>query len=41
MTLHFINAQLIDPEAGTVTHGTLKVENGKIAAILDANAPQP
>ena len=41
MTLHFINAQLIDPEAGTVTRGTLRVEDGKIAAVLDDTAPIP
>ncbi|MCP3882416.1 MAG: amidohydrolase family protein [Sulfitobacter sp.] len=39
MTLHFINAQLIDPEAGTVTRGTIRVEDGKIAAVLDDTAP--
>ncbi len=41
MTLHFFNAQLIDPEAGTVTRGTLRVEDGKIAAVLDDTAPIP
>ena len=41
MTLHFINAQLIDPEAGTVTRGTIRVEDGKIAAVLDDTAPIP
>lgn len=41
MTLHFINAQLIDPEAGTVTRGTLRVKDGKIAAVLDDTAPIP
>jgi len=41
MTLHFINAQLIDPEAGTVTRGTLRVEDGKIGAVLDDTAPIP
>ncbi len=39
--LHFVNAKLIDPEAGTVTHGTLRVEGGQITAILPEDAPIP
>ncbi len=39
--LHFINATLIDPEAGTVSSGTLRIEGGKIAAILPDDAPIP
>lgn len=32
MILHFTNARLIDPEAGTDANGTLTIEAGKIAA---------
>lgn len=39
--LHFINATLIDPQAGTVSSGTLRIEGGKIAAILPDDAPIP
>ena len=39
--LHFINANLIDPEAGTVTRGTLRVEGGKITAIQPDTASIP
>ncbi|MBN8290692.1 dihydroorotase [Rhodobacter sp. NTK016B] len=38
MILHFTNARLIDPEAGTDQTGTLTVEDGRIAAI-DQAAP--
>tara|TARA_R110000787_G_scaffold11420_9_gene37895 strand:+ start:32840 stop:34120 length:1281 start_codon:yes stop_codon:yes gene_type:complete len=41
MTLYFTNAQMIDPEAGTVTRGTLQVEGTRIAAILPDGAPIP
>ena len=34
MTLLFINARLIDPEAGTDSLGVLLVQDGKIAEIL-------
>jgi dihydroorotase len=37
-TINFINARLIDPEAGTVTRGGLQVENGRIASILEKDA---
>ncbi|AXI45295.1 dihydroorotase [Sulfitobacter sp. SK012] len=36
--LHFTNAQIIDPEAGTITPGSLTVEDGTITAI-SANDP--
>ncbi len=32
MTLHFFNARLIDPEAGTDTAGTLNVAGGRVVA---------
>ncbi|MCC5971071.1 MAG: dihydroorotase [Pararhodobacter sp.] len=38
MTIHFFNARLIDPEAGTDVPGTLSVANGRIVA-RDAAAP--
>ncbi|MCB1390844.1 MAG: dihydroorotase, partial [Rhodobacteraceae bacterium] len=38
MILHFDNARLIDPEAGTDTTGSLTVAEGRIAA-RDAAAP--
>ncbi|MEP2718726.1 MAG: dihydroorotase, partial [Pseudophaeobacter sp.] len=34
MTLLFINARLIDPEAGTDSPGALLVQDGKIAEVL-------
>ncbi|MFD2740234.1 dihydroorotase [Sulfitobacter aestuarii] len=34
MTLHFINARLIDPEAGTVRTGALEVSNGRITRVV-------
>jgi dihydroorotase len=37
-TINFINARLIDPEAGTVTRGGLQVENGRIASIIEKDA---
>jgi dihydroorotase len=37
-TINFINARIIDPEAGTVTRGGLQVENGRIASILEKDA---
>jgi dihydroorotase len=39
MSLHFINARLVDPEAGTVTPGALRVDDGKIAAVGDLPPP--
>jgi dihydroorotase len=36
MTLHFINARLIDPEAGTDDIGSLTVAGGVIAALNGA-----
>lgn len=39
MTLHFINAQLIDPEAGTLTKGALTVRNGRIERIAANDEP--
>jgi dihydroorotase len=41
MTLHFINATLIDPAAGTQTHGALAVQNGTITAITQGDTPLP
>ena len=38
MTLHFINARLIDPEAGTLRPGAVVIEGGKIASVSE-NAP--
>ncbi len=37
-SLHLINARIIDPEAGTVTQGTVTLAKGVIAAI---NGPRP
>lgn len=39
MTLTFINARLIDPEAGTDILGSIRVANGKIAEILPNSTP--
>lgn len=39
MTIHFTNARLIDPEAGTDSLGTLTVDQGQIAA-LNGAAPK-
>jgi dihydroorotase len=36
MNLSFINARLIDPEAGTVSTGGLRIKDGRIAERLDA-----
>lgn len=41
MTLHFINAILIDPEAGTETAGSLTVEKGRISAVTTGNPANP
>ena len=41
MTLHFINAKLIDPEAGQIVTGTLSIANGKISQISTDMAPLP
>ncbi|AHC99814.1 dihydroorotase [Leisingera methylohalidivorans] len=40
MTTLFINARLIDPEAGTDAPGTVLVQNGRIAAV-ETNAADP
>lgn len=37
-TLHLTHAQIIDPEAGTVSPGSVTLANGVIAAI---NGPKP
>lgn len=37
-TLNLINARLVDPEAGTVTRGGVRLEDGRIAAVMDAKA---
>lgn len=39
MTLHFINAQLVDPEAGKVTRGSLIVRNGVIDSLSADSIP--
>ena len=39
MTIHFLNARLIDPEAGTDTTGSLTVQDDSILAI-NADAPE-
>ncbi|WP_299563466.1 dihydroorotase [uncultured Sulfitobacter sp.] len=41
MTLHFINAELIDPEAGTVFTGSVSVEDGRIAAVIAGGIDNP
>ena len=41
MTLHFINAELIDPEAGTVFTGSVSVEDGRIAAVTPGGIDNP
>ncbi|MEW9919732.1 dihydroorotase [Marimonas sp. MJW-29] len=41
MTLHFTNAKLIDPEAGTITEGSLSVSDGRITQIGAAPDPLP
>ncbi|KIN62117.1 Dihydroorotase [Sulfitobacter noctilucicola] len=41
MTVHFINAKLINPEEGRITEGTLTVTDGKIAQISTDMAPLP
>ncbi len=40
MTLHFINARLIDPEDLSESEGSLTVENGLVAAAGDASPPK-
>ena len=37
-TLHLTNARIIDPQAGTITHGSVTLAKGVIAAI---NGPRP
>lgn len=39
MTLHFINATLIDPEAGTQLRGSVQISDGVITAIVYDDAP--
>jgi dihydroorotase len=39
MTLHFINARLINPEAGTDTLGSLTITGARIVA-MDSGAPE-
>ena len=41
MTLHFINAKLIDPESGNIISGTLSVDRGKISKVSTDMAPLP
>ncbi|MCX7558781.1 dihydroorotase [Sulfitobacter sp. F26204] len=42
MTLHFLNAKLIDPEAGTISTGTLSIAEGRITQIThDVSSPPP
>ena len=40
MTLHFINARLIDPEDLSESEGSLTVENGLVAAVGDGSPPK-
>lgn len=40
MTTHFINARLIDPEAGTDAAGSLTIDGGLIVAINDGAVPK-
>jgi len=41
MTLHFINAVLVDPEHGTETAGSLSVEGGRITAVTPGGLANP
>jgi dihydroorotase len=41
MTLHFINATLIDPNAGTEFNGSVSVENGHITAVIAGGIANP
>ncbi|MGB5866195.1 MAG: dihydroorotase [Sulfitobacter sp.] len=41
MTLHFVNATLIDPENGTETVGSLSVEGGRITAVTAGGIANP
>ncbi len=41
MTLHFINAELIDPEAGTLTTGSVTVKDGSITAVTAGGIANP
>jgi dihydroorotase len=41
MTLHFINATLIDPNAGTEFNGSVSVENGNITAVVVGGVANP
>ena len=40
MTLHFINARLIDPEDLSESEGSLTVENGLVSVVGDASPPE-
>lgn len=40
MTLHFINARLIDPEDLSESEGSLTVENGLVSVVGDASPPK-
>ncbi|QUJ75598.1 dihydroorotase [Sulfitobacter albidus] len=41
MTLHFTNATLLDPQAGTETLGSLSVDEGRISAVTPGNLANP
>ncbi len=41
MTLHFINATLIDPDAGTEFNGSVSVHEGRIAAVTAGGLSNP
>jgi dihydroorotase len=41
MTLHFINATLIDPQAGVEVQGSVTVESGKIVAVVEGGIANP
>lgn len=41
MTLHFINATLIDPDAGTEFNGSVSVESGLITAVIAGGIANP
>ena len=41
MTQYFINAKLIDPDAGKITHGTLIVQDGRIVEVVSGTPSLP
>ena len=41
MTLHFINAMLIDPDAGTQFQGSVTVQDGHITAVTEGGIANP